>query len=106
MIGIITYYIEEKCSKYLSVTMLEVFNTETKAKTNLTMAIVKSLAVLSELKPVVEGYNLFEGYSPIILRAWNIFKKLNSSYNFDKIESNIGDTIDIVLLMLQSVEQL
>ena len=42
----------------------------------------------------------------MILWAQNIFKRLDSSYNFNNIESNIRDTIDIALLILQSIEQL
>ena len=67
--GIIRYYIENKCSKDSSETMLEAFNAKIKAKTNLAMAIIKSLAVSSGLKPAVEGCYSFEGDSPMILWA-------------------------------------
>ena len=41
----------------------------------------------------------------MILWAQNIFKRLDSSYNFNNIESNIRDAINISLLILQSIEQ-
>ena len=97
---IVKHCIEKKASPESAAKMLHEFDPSTEAKANLAMAIVELAAISGGLKAFVEACYTLEGDSCIILRALDVFKRIEKeiSAGFDTpdLEAAVARAVGLI----------
>ena len=87
-----------------SANMMDEFNPNSRAKAALAMAIVETASIASGLKTFAQGCYTFEGDSCIILRALDVFKRMEQYVENGFDTTGLKDAVDRALPMISSVD--